>query len=120
MPRVLLPAAEPVFDPAVEAVAAALTSPEYVYLLRVVEALPVNPNAKMPTVLLPAAAPCCDATVAAVALPLVLLDYVTLLRVVELPDANPKAKIPTVLLPVAEPTDELLEAELPKATTQPE
>jgi hypothetical protein len=65
MPTVLFPAAEPVLDTVVEAVAEVTTQPTYVYLLRVVEAQGACPNAKIPTVLVPAAAPNRDATVAA-------------------------------------------------------
>ena len=60
IPIVLFPAAAPAVDAALAAVATALTSPEYVYLLRVVEPAPheeAEPNANMPIVLLPAAAP---------------------------------------------------------------
>ena len=54
IPTVELPTAEQAQDDALEAVAEAFTSPEYVYLLRVVVELP---KAKMPTVELPAAEP---------------------------------------------------------------
>lgn len=60
-----LDAAEPQADAAMAAVPAVTTQPEYVYLSRVVERLPVLPNAKMPTVLLPAAEPLFDPAVAA-------------------------------------------------------
>jgi hypothetical protein len=66
MPVVLLPAAEPANDATVAAPPALTTSPEYVYLFRVVEAtLPLNPIANMPVVLLPAAEPLVDPDVAA-------------------------------------------------------
>ena len=65
IPTVLLPAAEPLLDAAVAAVPALTTSPEYVYLLRVVELLGVCPNAKIPKVPLPAAELFFDATVEA-------------------------------------------------------
>ena len=56
-PMVPLPAAEPPYEAAVAAPAAATVQPEYVYLLRVVVATPeVRPSAKIPMVLLPAAA----------------------------------------------------------------
>jgi hypothetical protein len=58
MPTVELPVADPEYDVAVEDVAEALISPEYVYLLRVAETETfVIPNANIPTVELPAAAP---------------------------------------------------------------
>jgi hypothetical protein len=50
MPTVLLPVAEPHEDAVVAAPPALTTSPEYVYLLRVVTREPVVPNANMPTV----------------------------------------------------------------------
>jgi hypothetical protein len=53
IPTVLLPAAEPAVETAVDAVAAETTHPEYVYLLRVVVPLPpklVGPNAKIANV----------------------------------------------------------------------
>jgi hypothetical protein len=56
-PVVPLDAAEPKDDAVVAAPPAATTSPEYVYLLRVVTALGASPSAKMPSVLLPAAEP---------------------------------------------------------------
>jgi hypothetical protein len=57
-PVVPLEAADPKRDTALDAVAVAFVSPEYVYLLRVVEAPAlVFPKAKIPTVALPAAAP---------------------------------------------------------------
>jgi hypothetical protein len=62
---VLLPAAEPWHAAGKDAVAAPTVSPEYVYLLRVVVALLMFPNAKIPTVLLPVAEPEYDAAVAA-------------------------------------------------------
>ena len=51
MPTVLLPAADPKYDATVAAVPALTTSPEYVYLSRVVR-LPITPKpkAKMPNV----------------------------------------------------------------------
>ena len=56
IPTVALPAAAPALDAALDAVAAALTQPDYVYLSRVVEAEPPTfPKAKIPTVALPAA-----------------------------------------------------------------
>ena len=66
MPTVELPVAEPAIDAALAAVAVALTQPEYVYLLRVVEAPHAYPSAKIPTVELPAAEPVLDAALAAV------------------------------------------------------
>ena len=60
IPIVLFPAAAPFDEETLAAVATALTSPEYVYLLRVVEPAPheeAEPNANMPIVLLPAADP---------------------------------------------------------------
>jgi hypothetical protein len=67
-PMVPLPAAAPSLFATVAAPPAAFTSPEYVYLLRVVEdAHATNPSAKMPTVLLPAAEPVNPAAVEAVA-----------------------------------------------------
>jgi hypothetical protein len=94
IPIVLLPAAEPRFNAAVVAVAAATTQPEYVYLLVVVV---VFPSAKMPTVLLPAAAPKREATVAAPPTETTHPEYVYLLRVV-VGDAqtDPNANIPNV------------------------
>jgi hypothetical protein len=76
-----------------------------VYLLRVVEALGVDPKAKIPRVSLPAAAPSFEAQLAAVADVLVQPEYVYLLRVVEPVDVGdaPKAKMPTVAFPAAEP-----------------
>ena len=107
-PVVPLEAAAPLRDAALAAVATALVHPENVYLLRVVEAVPVFPKAKIPTVEFPAADPQRDAELAAVADALVQPEYVYLLRVVELlkqqPEpAYPRAKIPTVALPVADP-----------------
>ena len=57
IPTVALPAADPAQDAALEAVAEALTQPEYVYLFRVVEAPLTYPKANIPTVALPAAEP---------------------------------------------------------------
>jgi hypothetical protein len=67
MPTVLLPAAEPASEATVAAPPALTTSPEYVYLLRVVDAQGARPKAKMPTVLLPAAEPHDEVAVDAVA-----------------------------------------------------
>jgi hypothetical protein len=100
IPTVALPAAEPRDKAAVAAVADALTSPEYVYLLRVVVELPI---ANMPTVEFPAAAPTEDTTLEAVPEALTQPEYVYLLRVVEAQQTIPKANIPTVELPAAEP-----------------
>ena len=67
-PVVPLDAAEPKRDAAVAAPPALTTSPEYVYLSRVVTQPPgVPPNANIPTVLLPAAEPAVELVVAAVA-----------------------------------------------------
>jgi hypothetical protein len=52
-----LDAAEPDCEAALAAVAVALTQPEYVYLLRVVEEQGTDPKANIPTVELPAAEP---------------------------------------------------------------
>jgi hypothetical protein len=79
MPTVLFPAAEPNVETAVEAVAEALVSPEYVYFSRVVVQLA---NAKIPTVLVPAAAPPFEVLLEAVAEAFVSPEYVYLLRVV--------------------------------------
>ena len=57
MPIVELPAAEPPCEATLAAVAVPFTSPEYVYLLRVVEEPPTYPSANIPTVALPAAEP---------------------------------------------------------------
>ena len=71
MPIVLFPAAPPLPPAALDAVATALTSPEYVYLLRVV----TPPRANMPTVLFPVADPQVGpAVLAEVAEPLVQLE----------------------------------------------
>jgi hypothetical protein len=98
IPTVALPAAEPTADAALEAVAIPFVSPEYVYLLRVVDGLPQlsRPNANIPTVELPAAEPYKDATLAAVAVALTQPEYVYLSRVVEAPDTYPSANMPTV------------------------
>jgi hypothetical protein len=64
MPTVLLPVEDPPFVEAVAAVATALVSPTYVYLLRTVPDLPI---AKIPSVLLPAAEPAFVITEEAVA-----------------------------------------------------
>jgi hypothetical protein len=79
-------------------VVAALVQPEYVYLLRVVEAAPpTHPRAKIPTVAVPTADPHLDAALAAVADALTQPENVYLLRIVErTPQANPKAKIAKV------------------------
>ena len=99
-----LDAAEPEVDATVAAPPALTTSPEYVYLSRVVErAEATQPSAKIPTVLLPAAEPWADATVAAPPALTTSPEYVYLLRVVEALGACPKAKMPVVLLPAAEP-----------------
>ena len=63
-PVVPLEAAAPVCDVALDAVATALTQPEYVYLLRIDRPFP---NAKMPKEALPAAAPFADTELDAVA-----------------------------------------------------
>ena len=65
IPTVLLPEAEPLLDAAVAAPPALTTSPEYVYLFRVVTRPDASPSAKIPTVLLPTADPEYDAAVAA-------------------------------------------------------
>jgi hypothetical protein len=99
IPTVALPVADPSDDTALDAVADALTSPEYVYLLRVVEGptQPTVPNAKIPRVTFPAADCLVDGAVAAVAAALVQPENVYLLRVVEVEDAiSPKANIATV------------------------
>ena len=64
-PDVPLDAAEPKADAAVAAPPALTTSPEYVYLLRVVTLPTAHPKAKIPTVLLPAAEPLLEQVVAA-------------------------------------------------------
>jgi hypothetical protein len=66
IPTALFPAAELQIEATVAAPPALTTSPEYVYLLRVItEPLAVCPSAKMPTVLLPPAELLFDAAVAA-------------------------------------------------------
>jgi hypothetical protein len=70
MPRVLLPAADPPEDAALDAVAVPFVSQAYVYLSRIV-LVPAVPSAKMPRVLLPAADPPNPATLDDVAAPLV-------------------------------------------------
>ena len=103
-PHVPLEAAEPKDDTALDDVADAFTSPEYVYLLRVDVADEVIPKANIPTVLFPAAAPTAEAVAAEVADPLVQAAYVYLfLTTLLFPFAFPRANIPTVELPVAEP-----------------
>jgi hypothetical protein len=72
-------------------------------LLRVVEALVVNPNAKIPTVELPAADPLLDAALADVADEFKQPEYVYLSRVVTRQQTAPNAKMPTVELPAADP-----------------
>ena len=67
MPIVELPAAEPALDAVLEEVADVTTQPEYVYLSRVVDGEPVQPNANMPTVEFPTAVPSTEAADAAVA-----------------------------------------------------
>ena len=57
IPTVELPAADPYPPATLEAVADALVSPEYVYLLRIVLKQEVIPNANIPTVEFPAADP---------------------------------------------------------------
>ena len=107
IPTVLVPAAAPSCEACVAAVALPLVSPEYVYLLRVVDVAPMRPNAKIPTVLFPVAAPQEVTVVAAVALPLISPDYVYLLRFAVLIKPQqfwptiPNAKTPTVLFPAA-------------------
>ena len=64
MPTVELPAAAPNHELVLDAVAAALVQPEYVYLLRVVV---LSPKANIPTVEVPAADPSNDTTLDAVA-----------------------------------------------------
>jgi len=103
-PHVPLEAAEPKFDAALDDVADAFTSPEYVYLLRLDDAEEITPKANIPTVLFPAADPFTEAVVAEVADPLVQAAYVYLfLTTLKDPFASPRANIPTVELPVAEP-----------------
>jgi hypothetical protein len=63
IPTVLLPAAAPADEHAVDAVAGETVQSEYVYLLRVVE--PPLPSANIPIVLLPVAAPVEEFKVAA-------------------------------------------------------
>jgi hypothetical protein len=58
-------AARPERDAAVAAPPTLTTSPEYVYLLRMVLLPLTQPNAKIPTVLLPVAEPLLEAAVAA-------------------------------------------------------
>ena len=70
-PVVPLEAAEPEQEFALDAVAAALVQPEYVYFWRVVLALPI---ANIPTVALPAAAAPNDPAPDAVATAFVLLE----------------------------------------------
>jgi hypothetical protein len=124
IPTVALPAAEPRHEAALAAVAEAFTQPEYVYLLRVVEAPTPQtyPKANMPTVALPAAAPLRDAALAAVAEAFTQPEYVYLSRVVEAPTPQtyPKANIPTVALPAAAPLRDAALAAAPDDTTQPE
>jgi len=64
---VLVPAADCPYPETEEAVPVETTQPEYVYLSRAVDDVPVHPNANIPTVELPAAAPrqeACDGAVA--------------------------------------------------------
>ena len=82
IPAVAFPVADPEHDATLAAAAAAFTSPEYVYLLRVVEAPAVFPKAKIPRVALPAADCPHAPAVAAVATALVQPENVYLLRVV--------------------------------------
>ncbi len=120
------PVAQDTAEPEYEAELAAPTphavfeSVAYVYLLRVVLALPalLIPKAKMPLVELPAAEPLfefslADATPTAVD---VQVEYVYLLRVAVLPKLQPIAIIPLVELPAAEPccvdTEELCAEQL--------
>ena len=72
IPNVEVPAAAPLYDAALAAVADALVQPEYVYLFRVVEGvLGSLPKAKIPTVELPTADPLHVPTLDAVATTLV-------------------------------------------------
>ena len=98
IPTVELPAADPPEDTTLEAVAEALTQPENVYLLRVVDwpTPQTLPKANIPTFALPAAEPPEDAALADVAEELTQPENVYLLRVVEAPDAYPSANMPTV------------------------
>ena len=75
-----------------------LVFPEYVYLLRVVEALGAYPKAKIPTVELPVAEPKYEALVDEAPDDTTQPEYVYLLRVVEdpTPQTFPKANIPIV------------------------
>jgi hypothetical protein len=105
IPTVLFPAAEPLKDAELAAVADALTQPEYVYLFRVVDAPGVAPRAKIPIVDVPTAAPREDAALAAVAEVLVHPEYVYLFLVVTphgaatvAPRAN-IAKVPVATFP---------------------
>jgi hypothetical protein len=70
IPTVLLPAADSKLDATVAAVAELTTSPEYVYLSRMVDRPGMVcelPNEKMPNVVFPAADPSLDPEEAAVA-----------------------------------------------------
>lgn len=101
MPTVEFPAAEPLDDAVVAAVADAFMHPAYVYLLRVVEAAQeTHPNANMPTVEFPAAEPAFDAADAAVADELTHPEKVYLLRTDKAPlgQLKPNANMPTVPL----------------------
>lgn len=104
-----VPAADPPFVNALEAVAAAFVSPEYVYLFLVVVQFP---KANIPTVEFPAAAPKLEIALDAVADVLESFEYVYFSLVVVAPQTltTPMAKIPTVLFPTAAPYLEANEA----------
>jgi hypothetical protein len=122
IPTVEVPAAEPFEDAALEEVAEALTSPEYVYLFRVDVTLGSLPKAKMPIVEFPAADPLQLPFVEDVALAFVSLEYVYLFLVVDSisPAIPPNAKMPIVEFPTADPPSEAALAAAPEATTHPE
>jgi hypothetical protein len=94
----------------VDAVATALVSPEYVYLLRVVDCVHglAPPSANIPIVEFPEADPFVDPALEDVADERVQLEYVYLFRVFVAMQEQaqltvPKANIPTLEFPVAEP-----------------